>query len=36
MLLDDTAAANDTATADGSVDETTNFKLIGRKIDGTI
>ena len=36
MLLDDAAAADDTATAaGGSVDETTNFKLIGRKDEST-
>ena len=35
MLLDDTAAADDTAAVDGSVDETTNFKLIGRKDEST-
>ena len=35
MLLDDTAAANDTVASDGSVDETTNFKLIGRKDEST-
>ena len=35
MLLDDTAAADDTAAVDGSVDETTNFKLIGRKGEST-
>ena len=35
MLLDDTAAADDTTAVDGSVDETTNFKLIGRKDEST-